>query len=138
MTLSFYHILCIFLTRLWYCIIQMYIKTQREVQILPLIRSHCYSKFSMALRCISPLFGNLKYISYIVKIGEGGGYVVKTYPSIDPIVPPPNIYAYKCQINNIACCDVMTSQHVWLILSDGDQNDLARQQPRVVTQLRSI
>ena len=35
------------------------------------------------------------------------------------IVPPPNIYAYKCQIISIACCDVMTSQHVSLILSDG-------------------
>ena len=80
-------------TRLWYIVIQMYITTQREVQIWPLVRSHCYSKFSMALGCISPLFSNLKYISYIVKIG-GGGYVVKTYPSIDPIVPPPNIYAY--------------------------------------------
>ena len=57
--------------------------------------------------------------------------VVKTYPSIDPLVPPPNIYAYKCQIISIACCDVMTSQHVSLILSDGDQNDLARQQTRV-------
>ena len=52
----------------------------------------------MALGCISPLFSNLEYITYIVKIG-GGGYVVKTYPSIDPIVPPPNIYAYKCHIN---------------------------------------
>ena len=51
------------------------------------------------------------------------------------IVPPPNIYAYKCQIISIACCDVMTSQHVSLILSDGDQNDLARQQPRVHIQL---
>ena len=60
--------------------------------------------------------------------------MVKTYPSIDPLVPPPNIYAYKCQIISIVCCDVMTSQHVSLILSDGDQNDLALQQTRVVTQ----
>ena len=33
-------------------------------------------------------FNNLKNIENIVKIG-GGGYVVKTYPSIDPVVPPP-------------------------------------------------
>ena len=58
------------------------------------------------------VFINLKNIRNIVKIG-GGGYVVKTYPSIDPIVPPPppNKYAYKCQINSIACCDVIMSQH---------------------------
>ena len=46
-------------TRLWYILVILYIKTQREVQVLPVhvhIRSHCYSKFSMALGCISPLF----------------------------------------------------------------------------------
>ena len=42
----------------------------------------------MALGCISPLLYNLKNISNIVKIG-GGGYVVKTYPSIDPHSNPP-------------------------------------------------
>ena len=54
---------------------------------------------------------NLKNIRNIVKIG--GGYVVKTYPSIDPhsTPPPPNKHAYKCQINSIACCDVIMSQH---------------------------
>ena len=56
--------------------------------------------------------------------------VVKTYPSIDPhSAPPPriNMHIYKCQINSIACCDVATSQHVSLILSGGNQNDLVRQ-----------
>ena len=33
---------------------------------------------------------------HIVMIG-GGGYVVKTYPSIDPIVAPPIKLTYKCQ-----------------------------------------
>ena len=63
----------------------------------------------MAVRCISPLLDNLKNISNIVKIG-GGGYVVKTYPSIDPIVapPPPIIYAYKCHINHNRERDVIT------------------------------
>ena len=71
---------------------------------------------------------NLKNIWNIVKIGGGGGCVVKTYPSIDPhSTPPPHKYAYKCQINSIACCDVVTSQHVSLILSGGNQNDLVRQ-----------
>ena len=56
--------------------------------------------------------------------------MVKTYPSIDPhsTPPPPYNYAYKCQINSIACCDVVTSQHAPLILSGGNQNDLVGQQ----------
>ena len=43
----------------------------------------------MALGCISPLLYNLENIYNIVKIGGGGGYVVKTYPSIDPHSNPP-------------------------------------------------
>ena len=57
--------------------------------------------------------------------------MVKTYPSIDPHStppPPPYNYAYKCQINSIACCDVITSQHALLILTGGNQIDLVRQQ----------
>ena len=138
MTLSFYHILCIFLDSLvvlYYP--NVYKNTTRGTNFTINTVTLLFQKFYGYKVYFTTFYYNLKYISYIVKIG-GGGYVVKTYPSIDPLAPPPNIYAYKCQINNIACCDVMTSQHVWLILSDGDQNDLARQQPRVVTQLRSI
>ena len=41
----------------------------------------------MALRCISPLFvQSLIYLSY--SKDWGGGYVVKTYPPIDPIAAP--------------------------------------------------
>ena len=67
-----------------------------------------YSVSSMAVRCISPLLLNLKYISNIVKIG--GSYVVKTYPSIDPIVapPPPDNIIIKCHINHNRERDVIT------------------------------
>ena len=37
-------------------------------------------------------FCTIVNILHIVMIGGGGGYVVKTYPSIDPIAaPPPDI-----------------------------------------------
>ena len=48
-----------------------------------------FSKFYGCKVYFTTFWYNLKYISYIVKIGGGGGYVVKTYPSIDPIVAPP-------------------------------------------------
>ena len=78
-------------TRLWYIIILSVYKHNERYYFYQLthIRSHGFFKFSMALGCFSPLLF-LKYISYIVKIG-GGGYVVKTYPSIDPIAAPPDI-----------------------------------------------
>ena len=80
----------------------------------------------MAVRCISPLLDNLKNISNIVKMG--GGYVVKTYPSIDPHSdppPPPNIYAYKCLIKYHRVRDVIT--HALFRLLSGNQNDLVCQ-----------
>ena len=48
--------------------------------------------------------------SLVMRVGFVDEYVVKTYPSIDPhsTPPPPHIYAYKCQINSIACCHVIT------------------------------
>ena len=105
------------MTRLWYNIIQLvYINTTRGTIFTNIWSQFAYyvnyySVSSMALRCISPLLYNLKYISNIVKIG-GGGYVVKTYPSIDPIVapppPPPIIYTYKCHINHNLERDVIT------------------------------
>ena len=79
----------------------------------------------MALGCISPLLYNIKNISNIVKIG---GYVVKTYPSIDPHSdppPPPNIYAYNCLIKYHRVRDVITLA-LFRLLS-GNQNDLVYQ-----------
>ena len=49
------------------------------------IRSHGYSVFYMAIRLFHHFLSICNIISNIVKIGGGGGgYVVKTYPSIDP------------------------------------------------------
>ena len=77
-------------TRLWYVIIRLYIKTQREVQILPVLLICTITlllQIYMALGCISPLFvQSLIYVSY--SNDWGGDYVVKTYPSIDPIAAP--------------------------------------------------
>ena len=70
-------------------IIHLYIKTQREVQFLPILQKydHMVIENLYGLRCISPLLvQSLIYASY--SNDGGGGYVVKTYPSIDPIAAP--------------------------------------------------
>ena len=56
----------------------------------------------------------MKLITHYYDDVKHDTFVVKTYPSIDPHIvppPPPYKYAYKCQINSIACCDVIISQH---------------------------
>ena len=70
----------ILITRLWYKL-SVY-KTQREVHFLP-FTSHCLlQNFYGLTGVISPLFFTIFKILHIVMIGGGGGYVVKTYPSI--------------------------------------------------------
>ena len=72
-------------------IIQLYIKTQREVQFLPSY-SHIYDHIAFA-----NFYGLMVYFTTFCIIFNiftysndlGGGYVVKTYPSIDPIAAPP-------------------------------------------------
>ena len=76
-------------------IIKLYIDTQREVPFLP-----SYSIYMITL-IFENFYGLMVYfttfckifnILHIVMIGGGGGYVVKTYPSIDPVAaPPPDI-----------------------------------------------
>ena len=81
----------ILITRLWYNL-SVY-KTQREVPFLPVFFTLFIEKF-YGLGCYFTTVFTIFKILHIVMIG-GGGYVVKTYPSIDPIAAPPgliNIY----------------------------------------------
>ena len=72
-------------------IIQLYIKTQREVQIFTSY-IHIYDHMAFA-----NFYGLMVYFTTFCTIFNilsysndwGGGYVVKTYPSIDPIAAPP-------------------------------------------------
>ena len=73
----------ILITRLWYKL-SVY-KTQREVHFLP-FTSHCLLQNFYGLRCYFTTVFTIFKILHIVMIG--GGYVVKTYPSIDLIAAP--------------------------------------------------
>ena len=87
-----------FLTRLWYnFILFVYINTTRGTIFTINMITLLFQKFYGCKVYFTTFYYNLKYISYIVKMG-GGGYVVKTYPSIDPIVapPPPDINYIIC------------------------------------------
>ena len=72
-------------------IIQLYIETQREVPFLP-----SYSIYMITL-IFENFYGLMVYFTTFCEIFNiftysndwGGGYVVKTYPSIDPIAAPP-------------------------------------------------
>ena len=59
----------------------------------------------MAVRCISPLFVKSSIYFLYSKDWGGGGYVVKTYPPIDPIVAPPPLP----DINYILCVTFITA-----------------------------
>ena len=74
-------------------IIQLYIETQREVPFLPflplLLHIHDHIDFEN-------FYGLMVYFTTFCEIfniftysNDWGGYVVKTYPSIDPIAAPP-------------------------------------------------
>ena len=75
----------ILITRLWYKL-SVY-RTQREVLFLPVIFTLFIANF-YGLGCYFTTVFTIFKILHIVMIGGGGGYVVKTYPSIDPIVAP--------------------------------------------------
>ena len=47
----------------------------------------------MAVGCISPLFVKSS-IYFLYSKDWGGGYVVKTYPPVDPIVAPPILITF--------------------------------------------
>ena len=73
---------------LWYnFILFVYINTTRGTIFTNNMITLLFQKFYGCKVYLSTFYYNLKYISYFVKIG--GGYVVKTYPSIDPIFAPP-------------------------------------------------
>ena len=84
MTLHLYILCFILITRLWYNLSNLYINTTRGTIFTSSVTIS--SKF-LWLRVFITTVLTIVKILHIVMIG--GGYVVKTYPSIDPIVAPP-------------------------------------------------
>ena len=91
-------------TRLWYYF-SSYVQyfTQREVLNFT-SNTVLYPVYMLYKRSVKLSYGVFTTVNHSIKYLEyckewGGGYVVKTYPSIDPhSTPPPVLILYKCQI----------------------------------------